>query len=70
MMPTHEKGPYALYGQHRPRSACAFAQADLGLRCLISESVDTIVYVDKQRMFGSDCMDARANLELRCSHLV
>ena len=34
----------------RPRSACTFVQADLGLLCLLSKSVAIIVYVNKQRM--------------------
>ena len=28
----------------------AFAQADLGLHCPLTESVDTVVYVDKQNV--------------------
>ena len=28
-------------GQRRPRSACASAQADQGLHCLLTESLDT-----------------------------
>ena len=42
----HKKGPYALCGQRKPRSACAKAQADQGLRCPLTESMDTVVYVD------------------------
>ena len=37
----------AICGQHRPRSACTFMQADLGLHCPLTESVDTVVHVDK-----------------------
>ena len=40
----HEKGPYAICRQHRPRSACTFVQADLDLCCLLTASVDTVVY--------------------------
>ena len=47
---THENGTYTICGQCRPRSACAIAQADLGLRCPLTESMDTIVYVDEQRV--------------------
>ena len=63
----HEKGPYPICGQRRPWSACAFAQADLGLRCPLTESMDIVVYVDKQRMSRPDCTDTHANLDLRCS---
>ena len=31
-------------GQRRPRSDCAFAQSDQGLRCLLSESLVTVEY--------------------------
>ena len=29
--------------------ACAFAQSDLGIRCPLTESLDTAEYIDKQR---------------------
>ena len=29
--------------------------ADLGLRCPLTESIDTVVYVDEQKMPASDC---------------
>ena len=32
-------------------------QADLGLHCPLTESMDTVVYVDEQRMSRSDCTD-------------
>ena len=37
---SQEKGPYAICGQRRPWSACAYAQADLGLRCPLTERTD------------------------------
>ena len=40
-----------------------------GLRCPLIESMNTVVYVDEQRMSGSDCTDAHAHLALRCSHV-
>ena len=40
--------------------------ADLGLRCSLTELIDTVVYVDKQRRSRSDCTDAHAHLDLRC----
>ena len=42
------------------------AQADLGLRCPLTESVDTVVYVDEQKMPRLDCKDAHADLDLHC----
>ena len=62
---TPEKGSYVICGQSWPRSACASAQADLGHRCPLTESVSTVVYVDEQKFF-SDCTDAHADLDLRC----
>ena len=52
-----------------PRSACAIAQADLGLRCPLTESMDILVYVKEQRMLRADCTNANADLDLRCSHM-
>ena len=37
------------------------------LRCPLPESMDTVVYIDGQRMSGSDCTNAYAHLDLRCS---
>ena len=39
------------------------------LHCLLTESMDIVVYVNKQRMPRSDCTDAQAHLDLRCSHM-
>ena len=66
---THEKGPYAICGQRRPRSACANAQADQGLRCPLTESVDTVVYVDELRLLKAYCTDAHADLDVCYSHM-
>ena len=44
-------------------------QADLGLRCAFTESMDIGVLVDEQRMSISDCIDAHAQLDFRCSHM-
>ena len=46
----HKKDPCAIYRQHRPWSACANAQADLGLCCPLTESADAVVHVDEQKM--------------------
>ena len=56
-------------GQRRPRSACANAQAELGLHCPLTELMNTVVYVDEQRMLRSDCTDAHVDLDLRCSQI-
>ena len=34
------------------------AGPDQGLRCPLTELMDTVVYVDEQGMLRSDCMDA------------
>ena len=39
-------------------------QADLGLRCPSTETVDTVVYVDKHKMPRYVCIDAYAHLDL------
>ena len=38
-------------------------------RSLLTELMDTVVYVDEKRMSISDCMNAHAHLGLRCSHV-
>ena len=65
----HEKGPCAICRQCRPRSACTFVHADLGLNCPFTESMDIVEYVDEQRMSRLDCMDAHANLDFRCLYM-
>ena len=62
----NEKGPYVICGQRRAWSACAYAKADQGLRYPLTESVDTMVYVDKQKMSRLDCKDVHADLDLCC----
>ena len=63
---NHDKDPFASCGQHRPKSACTNVQADLGFCCPFTDIMDTVVYVDKQRMSRSD---ADPHLDLRCSHM-
>ena len=65
----YEKSPYAICGQHRPRSACAYAQADQGLLCQLTEPVDTVVYADKQKIPRLDCTDTHADLDLWCPQI-
>ena len=36
---------------------------------LLIEVVDTVVYVNEQRMSRSDCTDVHTHLDLRCSHI-
>ena len=38
----------------------------LQVHCPLTESMDTVVYVDEQRMLRSDCIDAHADLDLCC----
>ena len=40
-----------------------------GLRCPLTESVDTVVYVDEQKMLRLDCIDAHADLDLLCPQI-
>ena len=51
-----QKVSSGMRGQRRPRSACASAQADQGLRCLLTESLDTIESFNrKNTMPELDC---------------
>ena len=47
-----------IWVQRRPWSACANAQADLGLRCLLTESMDTVVCVNRE------CSDQTARMRM------
>ena len=49
-MRNARKGPYAICGQRRPRPACTFVRADQGLSCPLLDAIDTVVYVDIQRI--------------------
>ena len=60
----HEKGSNTVCRHCRPRSA----QANQGLHYPLRESVDTVVFVNKQKMSRLDCTDAHADLDLRCPH--
>ena len=42
------------------------AQADRGLCCSLTESVDTVRYIDEQKMPRTDCTDVHADLYIRC----
>ena len=52
-----------IYGQRRPRSACASAQSDLGLRCPLIESLYTIECINGEQMPGWDFAHARDESE-------
>ena len=41
----------------------AFAQADQGLRCRLTESMDIVEYVSEQKKSRSDCTHEHAHLE-------
>ena len=42
---------------------------DLSLCFQLTESVNIVVYADKQKMPRLDCTDAHADLDFRCSHM-
>ena len=44
--------------------------ADQDLCSRLTKSVDTVVYVDEQRMLRSNCTDVHAYLDLRCPQIV
>ena len=51
------------------RSDC-IDEHDQGLHCPLTESVDTVIYVEDQRMLRSDCIDDHADQDLRCPQIV
>ena len=53
----------------RPRSACANAQVEQDLHCLLTESMDIVEHVDKKRMSIPGVMDLHAHLDVRCSQM-
>ena len=63
------KGALCNCGQRRPRSACAFAQADQGFRCLQKKLMDNVEYVYKQECSDQNCTDVHAELHLRCPQI-
>ena len=66
---THEKRSHAVSGQRRPRLACALAQAGLGLRCPLTESLDDVVSTNREcpyqtvRMFADGIRDIFSRCE-------
>ena len=59
MMSNAWKGPLC----NLRTTQAQIAQADLGLRCPFTDSMNTVVNVDDQRMPKSDCTNAHAHLE-------
>ena len=51
-------------GHRRPRSACASAQSDLGIRCPQTESPDTTDRFNEEQMPGRDCAHVQDNMNL------
>ena len=63
----HTKNVFSgIFGQQRPRSACASAQSDQGLRCPHTESLDTIECSSGEEMLGLDLHMRRMNLCAFC----
>ena len=69
-MRNARKRPLCNFRTTQARSACAKAQADQGLRCPLTESMDIVVHVDEQRIYRSDCTDVHAHQDLSCSDMV
>ena len=57
-------------GQRRPRSACAFAQSDQGLCCLLKEPLDHIECIIGVQMLTAKATisnaSAQSDLDLHC----
>ena len=49
--------------QKWPLCSLPTMQAHQGLRCPLTESMGTIVYVDRQKMHRSECTHAHADLD-------
>ena len=64
MIHKAQKGP--LCNLQTMQAKIAYAQADQGLHCPLTESMETVVYVNKQRMLRSDCADAHTDLDIHC----
>ena len=69
MMRNARKGRFCNLRTTQAQISLRIAQADLGLRCPLIKSVDTVVYIYEQMMLRSDCTDAHAELDSRMSHM-
>ena len=58
-----QKGVY-ICGQQSPRSDCAFAQSDQGLRLPLTETLDIVGNIDVQQRPFLDCISSMADLDL------
>ena len=54
------------FSDNTSHDKCAFAQAYLSLQRPLTDSMDTVEYVDQQRMFRTDYTDAHAEMDLHC----
>ena len=59
----------SICGQHRSRSACAFAQSDQGLRCPQSESFDTKECFNEEQKPGRDFAHVQDYLNPHVLHM-
>ena len=63
MAPPCENVSSGIYGQRRPRSDCADAQSDQNHRCPLTESFDTIAFINWEQMPRWDFAHARDESE-------
>ena len=65
-----EKVYSGICGQRRPRSACASSQSDQGLRCPLTESLDTIyIYISMEIICPDETLRMRGmNLNVHFAH--
>ena len=59
-----KKGPYVINAGNEGPDQTAHAQFDLGLRCLLTESMNIVERIDEQKMPCSDCTNAQADLSI------
>ena len=60
-----EKGPYGICNQCKSRSACVFAQSDLGLHYLLNASSIPLEQIRKHLRPQNDHLDEQADLDLQ-----
>ena len=60
-----ENGSSGICGERRPKSACAFAQSDQGLHCLLTELLDTTECMHGEQRPGCYFAHAHDDLNLR-----
>ena len=62
---SFENASSGICGQRRPRSDCASAQSDQGLRRPLTESLDTIACITGEQRLGGYFAHAQDDLNLR-----